>query len=63
MNLTWLGDTGKKCRDAHVALFVKQDSSHRAGQQGRIPNELWVRQFPKIFRESHQKRFGLVYAR
>jgi hypothetical protein len=38
-----------------VALFVKQDSSHRAGQQGRIPNELWVRQFPKILREAHQK--------
>jgi protein gp37 len=55
LNLTWLEDTVKQCRDANVALFVKQDSSHRAGQQGRIPNELWVRQFPKIFRESHQK--------
>jgi protein gp37 len=63
MNLTWLENTVKQCRDANVALFVKQDSSHRAGQQGRIPSELWVRQFPKIFRESHQKDSGLVQAR
>jgi len=55
MNLTWLEDTVKQCRDANVALFVKQDSGHRAGQQGRIPNDLWVRQFPKILREAHQK--------
>jgi protein gp37 len=60
MNLTWLEDTVRQCRDANVALFVKQDSSHRAGQQGRIPKELWVRQFPKIFREAHQKDSGLV---
>jgi protein gp37 len=55
MNLTWLEDTVKQCGDANVALFVKQDSSYRAGQQGRIPNELWVRQLPKIFREAQQK--------
>jgi hypothetical protein len=51
MNLTWLEDTVKQCQDANVALFVKQDSGPTPGQQGRIPNELWVRQFPTIFRE------------
>jgi len=38
----------KQCRDANVPLFVKQDSGRNPGEQGRIPAELWVRQFPKI---------------
>ena len=34
MNRTWLEDTVKQCRDANMPLFVEQDSSNRAGQQG-----------------------------
>ena len=48
MDLTWLADTVKQCRDAHVPLFVKQDSGRNPGQQGRIPDDLWVRQLPRI---------------
>jgi protein gp37 len=51
MDLAWLGDTVEQCRAAAVPLFVKQDSGHLPGQQGRIPDELWVRQFPKIIRD------------
>jgi len=59
MNLTWLADTVKQCRDANVPLFVKQDSGRTPGEQGRIPDELWVRQFPKIIiRELPQKGVG-----
>jgi len=47
MNVTWLADTVRQCRDASVPLFVKQDSGRNPGEQGRIPDELWVRQFPK----------------
>jgi protein gp37 len=60
MNLKWLEDTVKQCRDANVALFVKQDSDRSPGQQGRIPHELWVREFPKISRiDLRPKGFGL----
>jgi len=48
MDLTWLADTVSQCRDANVPLFVKQDSGRNPGQQGRIPDELWVRQLPRI---------------
>ena len=48
MDLTWLDDTVKQCRDANVPLFVKQDSGRNPGEQGRIPGELWIRQLPKI---------------
>jgi len=32
---------------AHVAVFVKQDSGPVPGMQGRIPDELWIKQFPE----------------
>jgi protein gp37 len=61
MDLRWLEDTVKQCRDANVALFVKQDSSRSPGQQGRIPDELWVRQFPNIISaKSRPEGFGLA---
>lgn len=36
----------EQCAREKVPCFVKQDSGFRSGQQGRIPNELFVRQFP-----------------
>jgi hypothetical protein len=27
-------------------VWVKQDSGPRAGQQGRIPDDLWIHEFP-----------------
>jgi protein gp37 len=30
-----------------VPVYVKQDSAQHSGQQGRIPNELWLKEFPK----------------
>jgi protein gp37 len=48
MDLAWLADTVDQCRAAGVPLFVKQDSGRRPGEQGRIPNELWIREFPKV---------------
>ena len=60
MNLTWLADTVRQCRGANVPLFVKQDSGRNPGDQGRIPDELWVRQFPKIIHESRRNGVGLA---
>lgn len=37
----------RDCVTAGVPVFVKQDSGPRPGLQGRIPNELWLKEFPK----------------
>jgi protein gp37 len=47
MNVEWLAWIVEQCRDAEVPVWVKQDSGPRAGQQGRIPDELWLKQFPQ----------------
>lgn len=47
LQLGWLSDLAAQCDAARVPLFVKQDSGHRPGQQGRIPAHLWQRkEFP-----------------
>lgn len=46
-DLTWLRDTVATCRAAGVPIFVKQDTHRRSGQKGRIPDELWIQQFPE----------------
>lgn len=35
-----------KYEPASVPVYVKQDSGKRPGLQGRIPNELWLKEFP-----------------
>lgn len=35
-----------QCRQWGVKFFMKQDSGPRAGMRGRIPDELWVQEFP-----------------
>jgi len=46
MDLNWVRSIVNQCRDAGVSLFVKQDSGPRPGMQGRIPDELWIKEFP-----------------
>ena len=46
MDLAWLVDTVEQCRAAGVPLFVKQDSGRRPGMRGRIPDDLWIREYP-----------------
>ena len=46
MDLAWLADTVEQCRAAGVPLFVKQDSGRRPGMRGRIPDDLWIREYP-----------------
>jgi len=47
LELTWLAEFVGGCRALGIPLFVKQDSGRRPGQQGRIPDELWVQEFPR----------------
>lgn len=48
MELQWLANLVHEVRQysPDTALFVKQDSAFRNEQRGRIPDSLWIRQFP-----------------
>jgi len=48
LNLDWLADLVGECRDAGIPVWVKQDSGPRPGQQGRIPDRLWVHGWPRV---------------
>lgn len=57
MELDWLMAIVRDCRWSRVAVFVKQDNAFKPDQQGRIPDELWVREFPALERlRSGQRR-------
>jgi protein gp37 len=43
MEVNWLYSITDQCDAAGVAVFVKQDSGPRSGQQGSIPADLWRR--------------------
>jgi protein gp37 len=45
-DLEGLRDLVTQCRTAAVPIFVKQDSGRSPGRQGRIPDDLWVKEFP-----------------
>lgn len=42
----WIRSIVEQCRAAGVPVFVKQDSGPRPGMQGRIPDELWIKELP-----------------
>ena len=48
MELDWLRRIVDACQFANVPVYVKQDSGHHPGRQGRIPDELWLQEFPGL---------------
>lgn len=42
MELEWLYEIVRQCRRAETPVFVKQDSAHRPGQQGRLGDIWWT---------------------
>ena len=47
MDPAWLRESVAELKHWDVAVFVKQDSGMKDGQQGRIPGELWkLKEFP-----------------
>lgn len=46
MDPAWLASIVAQCRAAQVPVFVKQDSGPKPGQRGRIPDALYLQQFP-----------------
>ncbi len=47
MGIAWLESAVRQCRAAGVPVFVKQDAGPKPGQQGRIPDALWIQEFPR----------------
>lgn len=47
LDLAWIRSIRDQCQEAAVPLFVKQDFCRFPGWQGRIPDELWIKEFPK----------------
>lgn len=45
-DVSWIRSLVQQCAAAGVPCFVKQDSGRRPGQQGRIPNDVFVKEFP-----------------
>ncbi len=48
MEVSWLEAVVAQCQAAGVACWVKQDSHPRDGQQGRIPDRLWIQAHPDM---------------
>ena len=48
MDLDWLESLVSQCREANVAVWVKQDAHRSPGQQGRIPGNLWIKQHCEV---------------
>jgi len=49
MEVEWMYGIVRQCQAAGVPVFVKQDSGHRPGEQGRISDEVWaLKQFPEV---------------
>lgn len=47
MEVAWADEIARRCLDASVPLWTKQDSGPQPGQQGRLPEGLWSRKsFP-----------------
>jgi len=44
----WICNVVDQCRESRTPVFVKQDSGAKPGQQGRIPNEYWIHEFPHV---------------
>jgi protein gp37 len=59
LDLGWLEDIVAQCRERNIAAWVKQDSALQPGTRGRIPDELWVHEFPKAKESKPERRSAL----
>ncbi|HEC61881.1 MAG TPA: DUF5131 family protein [bacterium] len=48
LDIDWIRQTVEQCKTAGVPVFVKQDSGPKPGQQGRIPDDLWIKEMPEV---------------
>jgi protein gp37 len=52
MNVDWARSLIEQCTEAGVPVFTKQDSGMYPGRQGRIPDGLWLHEFPAARRSA-----------
>lgn len=45
-DVEWIRSIVRQCHEASVPVFVKQDSGPKPGKRGRIPDDLWIKEFP-----------------
>ena len=50
MELDWVRFIKDECDRASVPFFMKQDSGPKPGMRGRIPDDLWIQEFPVVNR-------------
>ena len=50
MKLEWARLIQDACKQHGIAFFMKQDSGPKPGMRGRIPEDLWIQQFPDVNR-------------
>jgi protein gp37 len=48
LDIAWVEQTVRQCREAGVAVWVKQDGARFPETWGRIPEDLRIRQFPEV---------------
>jgi protein gp37 len=48
MHPEWARSLRDQCAAAGVPVFVKQDSGPKPGMQGRLPDDLWIKEFPAV---------------
>lgn len=48
VDVAWIASLVEQCQQARVPIWVKQDSGPKAGKQGRIPDDVFVQQFPDL---------------
>ena len=56
MELDWMRGIASQCRDADIAVFTKQDSARDSETRGRIPDDLWAREYPDSVRLLSEQR-------
>ena len=59
MEVDWVRSIRDQCVEQGVSLFVKQDSGRQSGLQGRIPDDLWIKEYPLVDVQAQNTLFGL----
>jgi protein gp37 len=61
MDIPWVESIVNQCVLAQVPVFVKQDSAHRDGQQGRLSDALWAHDWTPTDPLPQQPSTGLAW--
>lgn len=60
VDLRWFEDIAAQCRQTGTPVFVKQDGGLYPGGQGRIPDRLFIHEFPAEINQERFEQGGLL---